>query len=277
MLDFRPASLKTDFHRLAGRESLSRSGMAVDPAVAARNLVHTIERGRDFVYPHGMFARIMEIMNRLLPRRLLVLWLGKKSSQAGYLALSHSVVRKIDMERVPGDDRLNLPPKMTCANPTFTEGPMRKSIDPLTPSQVYRYAVQAFQPHLKLRGAKKAPAQTILTVLFAAAARISSLSDTCRRLRDVPDEHAVADALYSTLPEYNILRHVSKPRCAASAQGLRRRPQVVALDLTLLPYYGADAKTNPLVVRSKAKKGTCSFYGYGTAYVVHKGYATPLR
>jgi putative transposase len=150
---------------------------------------------------------------------------------------------------------------------------MRQSLDPLTPAQVYRYAVQAFQPHLKLRGAKKLTAQTILTVLFAAAARISSLSDTCRRLRDIPDEHAVAEALYSTLPEYNVLRR----RVQAALHGhlpkaLRRRPQVVALDLTLLPYYGVDAKTNPLVVRSKAKKGTCSFFGYGTAYVVRNGW-----
>src|SRR3982750_597921 len=127
---------------------------------------------------------------------------------------------------------------------------MRKSTMPLTPPQAYRYAVQACQPHLKLRDAKKVAGQTILPVLFAAAARISSLSDTCRRLRDVPDEHIVAEALYATLPEYNALRR----RVQAALQGhlpkaLRRRGQVVALDLTLQPSYGADAKTNPLVVR----------------------------
>src|SRR3954465_3171311 len=149
---------------------------------------------------------------------------------------------------------------------------MRKSINPLTPDQVYRYAVQVCQPHLKLGGPQKALGQMILTVLFAAAARISSLSATCRRLRDVPDEHVIADALYATLPEDNVLRR----RVQAALHGhlpkaLRRRPQTVALDLTLLPFYGADAKTNPLVVRSKAKKGTCSFFGYGTAYVVRKG------
>ena len=149
---------------------------------------------------------------------------------------------------------------------------MRKSINPLTPTQVYRYAVQAFQPHLKLRDAKHVAAQTILTVLFAAAARISSLSDTCRQLRGVPDEHVVAEALSATLPDYNRLRR----RVQAALHGhlpkaLRRRPQVVALDLTLLPYYGADRRTNPLVVRSKAKKGTCSFFSYGTAYVIRKG------
>jgi hypothetical protein len=149
---------------------------------------------------------------------------------------------------------------------------MRKSSDPLTPTQVYRSAVQAFQPHLKLGGTKKALGSMVLTVLFAAAARVSSLSDTCRRLRGVPDEHVVADALYSTLPEYNVLRR----RVQAALRGhlpkaLRRRPQVVAIDSTLLPYYGADAKTNPRVVRGKAKRGTCSFFGYGTAYVVRKG------
>ena len=33
----------------------------------------------------------------------------------------------------------------------------------------------------------------LLTILFAApAARISSLSDTCKRLRGVPDEEVVA-------------------------------------------------------------------------------------
>jgi hypothetical protein len=147
---------------------------------------------------------------------------------------------------------------------------MPKSTNALTPAQVYRYAVQAFQPHLKLRDAKRVAAP--MTVLFAAASRISSLSDTCRRLRGIPDEHVVAEALYSTLPEYDRLR-----RCVQAAlhghlpKALRRRPQVVALDLTLLPFYGADAKTDPLVVRSKAKKGTGSFFGYGTAYVVRTG------
>ena len=149
---------------------------------------------------------------------------------------------------------------------------MRKPITPLTPTQVYRYAVQVCQPHLKLRDAPQVAAQMILTILFAATARISSISDTCRQLRRVPDEHAVAEALYATLPEYDVLRR----RVQAALQGhlpkaLRRRPQAVAFDLTLLPYYGADRKTNPEIVRSKAKKGTCSFFGYGTAYVIHKG------
>jgi putative transposase len=149
---------------------------------------------------------------------------------------------------------------------------MCKSFAPLTPTQVYRYAVQAFQPHLKFRDAKHVAAQTILTVLFAAAARISSLSDTCRRLRGVPDEHVVAQALYATLPGYDALRRQVQAALHGHLPGaLRRRAQVIACDVTSLPYYGADRRTNPHVVRGKAKKGTCSFYGYGTAYVLCKG------
>src|SRR5512142_889295 len=129
---------------------------------------------------------------------------------------------------------------------------MRKSTDTLTPAQVYRYAVQACQPHLNLRDTKKVAGQMILTVLFAAAARVSSLSDTCRRLRGVPDEHIIAQALYSTLPSYHLLqRQVQAALHGHLPKALRRRPQVVAADLTLLPYYGADAKTNPRLVRSK--------------------------
>jgi hypothetical protein len=149
---------------------------------------------------------------------------------------------------------------------------MRKAINPLTPDQVYRYAVQVCRPHLKLGSSKKALGKMILTVLFAAAARVSSLSDTCRRRHGVPDEHVIADALYVTLPEYHVLRRGAQAALRGHLpKALRRHPQVVGLDLTLLPYYGADARTNPLVVRSKAKKGTCSFFGYGTAYVVRKG------
>src|SRR5512132_3593341 len=88
---------------------------------------------------------------------------------------------------------------------------MRKSVDPLTPARVYRYTVQAFQPHLQLRDTRKGAGETILTVLFAAAARVSSLSDTCRLLRDVPDEHVVATALYDSLPASKVLqRRVQK-------------------------------------------------------------------
>src|SRR4051812_31321410 len=50
----------------------------------------------------------------------------------------------------------------------------------------------------KLRDVKTIPGSMLLTIVFAAAARIASLSATCRRLLRVPDEEAVAAALYAT-------------------------------------------------------------------------------
>ena len=149
---------------------------------------------------------------------------------------------------------------------------MRKSTNPLTPDQVYRYAVACCQPHLKLRDVKAITGAMLLTIVFAAAARIASLSATCRRLRRVPDEEAVAAALYATLPDYATLkRRVNAALAGHLPKALRRRPQVLAFDLTLLPYYGADAHDNDQIYRSQAKRGTCSFYAYASAYVVRKG------
>jgi len=149
---------------------------------------------------------------------------------------------------------------------------MRKSTNSLTPDQVYRYAVACCQPHLKLRDIRNVTASMLLTILFAAAARISSISDTCKRLRRVPDEEVIAAALYETLPGYSTLkRQVNAALAGHLPKPLRKRPQIVAFDLTLLPYYGADAKDNAQIYRSKAKRGTCSFYAYASAYIVHKG------
>src|SRR3954463_12583022 len=149
---------------------------------------------------------------------------------------------------------------------------MRKSTNPLTPDQVYRYAVACCQPHLKLRDVKSITGSMLLTIVFAAAARIASLSATCRRLRRVPDEEAVAAALYATLPDYATLkRRVNAALAGHLPKALRRRPQVLAFDLTLLPYYGADAHDNDQIYRSQAKRGTCSFYAYASAYIVRKG------
>src|SRR5271165_5983414 len=76
---------------------------------------------------------------------------------------------------------------------------MRKSTAPLTPARVYRFAVDFCQPHLDFKPAGKVTATILLTILFAAAARISSISETCRRLAGVPCEQTYAKALYANL------------------------------------------------------------------------------
>src|SRR3954453_7118997 len=155
------------------------------------------------------------------------------------------------------------------------EATMRKSTTALPPAQVYRCAVDFCQPHLDFRGKGKVTAEVLLTVLFAAAARISSISETCRRLRDAPCEETYANALYANL---FCLEQLKRQINAAFVDHLprplrrpRKRPLRVGVDLTLLPYYGRHPLDSREIYRSQAKRGTSSFFAYATAYLVLHG------
>jgi putative transposase len=152
---------------------------------------------------------------------------------------------------------------------------MHKSTTTLTPAQVYRYAIDFCQPHLDFQGRGKVTATILLTVLFAAAARISSISETCRRLDDVPSEETYAQALYANLFCLEELkRKVNAAFVAHLPRALRRRrkrPLRIAIDLTQIPYYGRHPLGHPEIYRSKAKAGTRSFFAYATAYVMLRG------
>jgi putative transposase len=113
-----------------------------------------------------------------------------------------------------------------------------------------------------------------LTVLFAAAARVSSISETCRRLAGAPCEETYAQALYAQLFCLEELkRKVNAAFAAHLPRALRRRkrPLRVAIDLTLIPYYGRHPLGHPAIYRSQAKAGTRSFFAYPTAYVMLQG------
>ena len=164
---------------------------------------------------------------------------------------------------------------MTCAKFFTTEVPMPKSAEPLTPAQVYRFAVAFCQPRLAFRSVGKVTSEVLVTVLFAAAARISSISETCRRLRDAPCEETYANALYANL---FCLEELKRKVNAAFVDHLprplrrpRKRPLRLGVDLTLLPYYGQHSLESREIYRSQAKRGTNSFFAYATAYLVLQG------
>jgi hypothetical protein len=76
---------------------------------------------------------------------------------------------------------------------------VHRSTNTLTPSQVYRFAIGFCEPHLAFGLVGKVTAEVLLTVLFDAAARISSISETCRRLDAAPHEETFANAPYANL------------------------------------------------------------------------------
>lgn len=129
------------------------------------------------------------------------------------------------------------------------------------------------QEHLPLSDyGRVCPVSVVVAVLLFAASRMRSIHDACQRLRNVPCDQTVLDALRATLPP---LRDLEGAINGALGDRLPkpffRRGQRVALDLTEIPYHGLPHSDPREIRRSKPKSGTTHFHAYATAYVVQHG------
>lgn len=150
---------------------------------------------------------------------------------------------------------------------------MRPPHRTLNRQQVHRAASQQLQRHVPLRDYKrKVSAQTLWAVLMIAGADVTSIHAACGRLDRLASEETIRKALYASLPEFaELQRQLNDALAGRLPRALRRRPQRLAIDLTLIPYHGAPFRDEAEVYRSLAKGGTSHFHAYATAYVVLKG------
>src|SRR6478752_4705201 len=134
-------------------------------------------------------------------------------------------------------------------------------------NKVHRLAAEHLQAHLKFRDYKRKTSATVLwSLLLAAAARITSLSDACQRLRDVPSDETARKALLATLPDYAALqRQLNAALAGHLPEALRKQLQRLAIDLTLIPYHGKPSRDLDEIYRSQARSGTSHFHAYATA------------
>jgi putative transposase len=139
--------------------------------------------------------------------------------------------------------------------------------------QVHRSATRHLQQYVPLRDYKlKVSAQTLWAVLLVAAAGVTSIHATCGSLDGLPSEESIRKALYASMPEFaELQRQLNRALAGRLPKALRRRPQRLAIDLTLIPYHGEPFHDPKEVYRSLAKDGTSHFHAYATAYVVLKG------
>lgn len=143
----------------------------------------------------------------------------------------------------------------------------------VTAQQVQLHTTQLLQQHLRFRDhGPKCTAGMLLTILFCAAARLSSIAATCFALVRAPSDQAVRDALLATLPAIaELQRRLNRALAGDLPKPLRRRRQPIAIDLVLIPYHGQPFADPDEVYRSQAKSGTSHFHAYATAYVVCRG------
>ena len=139
--------------------------------------------------------------------------------------------------------------------------------------QAHRSATRHLQGHVPLRDSKrKVTASTLWAVLLTAAAGVTSIHAACGRLDGLPSEETIRQALYASLPEFAALqRRLNAALAGRLPKPLRRRPQRLAVDLTLIPYHGEHFRDPEEVYRGLAKDGTSHFHAYATAYVVCRG------
>src|SRR3954471_13430875 len=111
---------------------------------------------------------------------------------------------------------------------------MRPDHHILDRNQVHRLAAQHLQAHLEFKDYKrKTSAQVLWSLLLATAARITSLSDACQRLDDVPSDETARKALLATLPDSGVLqRQLNAALAGHLPKTLRRHLQRLAIDLT---------------------------------------------
>lgn len=150
---------------------------------------------------------------------------------------------------------------------------MRPHDSTLNRTQVHRSATRHLQNFVPMRDYKrKVTAQTLWAVLLVAATGITSIHACCERLEDLASEETIRKALIASMPEFvELLRQLNLALAGRLPQSLRRRPQRLAIDLTLIPYHGEHFRNESEVYRSLAKQGTSHFHAYATAYVILKG------
>lgn len=147
----------------------------------------------------------------------------------------------------------------------------------LRPSHVHKLAAELLIEQLKLIDYKRTcPALTLLAVLFAACARLTSLSAAASGLRQAPSPETVRKALRANTPPIQVLEDRINDALATPTPTHLGRRQHVAIDLTLTPYHGTHHTHENELYRSQAKSGTTHFHAYATAYLIRHGQRVTL-
>jgi hypothetical protein len=110
-------------------------------------------------------------------------------------------------------------------------------------------------------------------ILFAAAARATTIETVCADLEGAPDANTVRGYLTEQLPPGCIAELEQQSNTLLSSllpEWLRQRPQELAVDFHDEPYYGRDDPNDPenWVCRGEARAPTTRFYRCATAYLL---------
>lgn len=117
--------------------------------------------------------------------------------------------------------------------------------------------------------------EDVYNVVVAAAAQERSIDSVCQQLVDAPSANLVrqylADRLLTRWELEELEARCNELLAARLPAGLDRHRHRVAIDLHLVPYYGAPLEMEEELRRGEAKAGTTRFHCYATAYLIRHG------
>ena len=149
---------------------------------------------------------------------------------------------------------------MACCTPVITDAAVLEDV------------VGVLIEHLPIEMEGDFQAETLFEILLRAASNLESIEQTCKTVESAPTGNDVRyhlnkpKKLETLEAELNVAL-----RCQVPGRLCGTR-QKLAIDLNLIPYYGTPSEEElPYIIRSRAKAGTCSFYGYATLYVISRG------
>jgi putative transposase len=142
----------------------------------------------------------------------------------------------------------------------------------LRPAHVHQLAADLLIEHLELTDYKRTcPARTLLTVVLAACARLTSLFAAALGFPKAPSPETARKALLASLPDIRALEDRLNDALRATTPTRLGRPQRLAIDLTLIPYHGTHHQDENELYRGQVKSGTTHFHAYATAYLIRHG------
>jgi hypothetical protein len=150
--------------------------------------------------------------------------------------------------------------------------PARDDTIELTSEQVRSEAIEVIEEQfdIEVNGYKYTSNEIWDTLLYASASG-KTINYACMNLEDAPSCNLVYTYLnveLSNLTLEEIERKCNDMIVSTLPPRLDIRPQKIAIDLVLIPYYG-DEQTEE-IRRSKAKRSTTKFFCYATAYLIRK-------
>lgn len=144
----------------------------------------------------------------------------------------------------------------------------------LTDQQTLHDTMFVSQQHIPLNAdGYRCQTDDLWRILFAAAARATTIETACADLDRAPDANTVRGYLTEQLPPASIPQleqHYNALLSSLLPDWLRQRPQDLAIDFHDEPYYGRDDPDAPenWVCRGEARAGTTRFYRCATAYLL---------